>query len=65
MHPSPLKRRRGDVKLNEVELVNALDDAISSRGNAELAVLDLVNRYDMHLVDLGRILLGAYSPHSH
>ena len=61
MNPSPWNRRRGGVKLTENKLVNALEIAISLRGNAELAVLDLLNGYDVDLDDLRRILLGAYS----
>ena len=59
--PSPRRRRRGGIQLNEDKLANTLEAAISSQGNAELDILDLLNRYDIHLEDLQRILLGT--PH--
>ena len=57
-----MKTRRGNVKLtSEDELIHAVDSAISSQHTAELAVLHLLNQYDLDLDDLRRLLLGLFS----
>ena len=60
MEPPPRKRRRGEAKLTEGKIIDAMDAAISSLGSTELAILQLFNHYDLDLDDLRRLLLGLY-----
>lgn len=53
------KRRRGEVKqLSKDELETALDDAILSKGTAELALMYLIDRYEFDLDALRARLVG-------
>lgn len=61
----PRKRRRGEVKLTEGNLIDKLGAAICSLGSSELAILQLLNHYDIDLDDLRRVLLGLYSSTKH
>ena len=64
MDPTPKKRRRG-VKLTGSQLVDAMDAAISSVGSPELAILQILDHYDIDLDDLRGLLLGFYSSMKH
>jgi hypothetical protein len=59
--PPPRKRRRGEVMLTggklDSELIDAMDAAVSSLGSTELAILQLLDHYDLDLDDL----LGLYT----
>jgi hypothetical protein len=61
MEPPAKKRRRGEAKLKGGNLIDKMDETISSLGSAELAILQLLNHYDIDLDDMRRILLGLYS----
>lgn len=53
------KRRRGEVKpLSKAELETALDEAILSKGIAELASIYLIDRYEFDLDALKARLAG-------
>ena len=53
------KRRLGEVKqLSKAELETALDDAILSKGTAELALIYLIDRYEFDLDALKARLVG-------
>ena len=50
MEQPPKKRRRGEVEqLSPEKLRSALDSAVLSQGNAELAFLFLIDQYDFDL----------------
>ena len=53
-------QRRSDDKLNlsKAELETALDDAILSKGSAEIALIYLVDRYEFDLDALKARLVG-------
>jgi hypothetical protein len=55
--PQTRTRRRG-AKLAGVELFTAMDAKISSLGDAGLAILELMDHYDIDLDDLRRFSLG-------
>ena len=53
------KRRRGEVKqLSKAELETALDEAILSKGIAELASIYLIDRYEFDVDALKARLAG-------
>ena len=61
MPPSQIRKRRlgrGDTKLAAHELFTAMDAKISSLGGAELAILELMDYYDVDIDDLRRFSLG-------
>jgi len=58
----PKKRRRGQTtSLSLGDLQTALDSAISSQGNTELAFLYLIDRYDFDLNEMTIRLQGLHS----
>ena len=61
MKEPPRKRRRGKVKVTSDKLSTIFDSAICSKGSAELAVLHLLDRYELNLDDLRRLISGWYS----
>ena len=53
------KRRRGEVEqLSAAQLETALDEAILSKGTAELALIYLIDRYEFDLGALKARLVG-------
>ena len=56
--PQTRKRRREDTKLAGDELFTAMDAKLSSLGDAGLAILELMDHYDVDLDDLRRFSLG-------
>lgn len=55
------ERRRGEVEpLSVTQLSTALDAAILSQGSTELALIYLIDRYELNLNGLKAILVGIW-----